>query len=548
VPRCPTCSARFAAGQRFCPTDGAVLTVTEEVMTATGDDDLVGRVLDRKYRLDEKIGVGGMGAVYRARHLMMDLKVAVKIVRPEVAGEDNAVRRFQREARHSCRLDHVNCVRVTDFGAAEDGTLYLVMEYLDGKTVGEEVYYDGPLSAVRVARIGAQVARALHHAHELGIVHRDLKPDNIMLVRKGAEPDAVKVLDFGLAKLLEREPGDMAVTNPSLGSLTEAGIVFGTPEYMSPEQASGNPLDARTDIYSLGVVMYQMTTGVLPFQGDTFMAILTKHVTEVPMSPSRRRPELGIPLELERVILRCLDKDPARRHATARELGDELDELARQLEQRGGRVPQQVAAAATIDLTAQAAALSADHPTLPVPLGVVTAHVPASIEVTDPIPVPRGAAPRGSRRRGRALLLVAGIIAAGGAAAAVLVRGHGDAARARSSAPPPRPDAALPAPDAAPPPPDAAPPAPDAAPVRPASRAETHVAAAERARRQTNWLKVIAEADQALRAEPGHRRASLLMGEAQLETGDPAMACKYLQRAGSRWNAPALRRRAGCTD
>jgi len=565
VPTCPTCDEVFADGQRFCPADGAVLDRGEEVHTVRDSDDLVGRVLDKKYRLDEKVGVGGMGAVYRARHLLMDRRVALKIVRPEVLTEHNSVRRFHREAKHSCRLDHPNCVRVTDFGAADDGLLYLVMEFLDGKTVGEEIYYDGPLSAPRIARIGAQVARALHHAHGLGIIHRDLKPDNVMLLRKDGDPDAVKVLDFGLAKLLEREDGDLTVTNPSLGSLTEAGIVFGTPEYMSPEQASGNPLDPRTDLYSLGVVMYQMATGHLPFKGDTFMAILTQHVTTQPVPPARRRPDLGIPLELDRVIMHCLEKDPADRPADAKILSDTLQSLAGSLPTRSARVPELVSAAATIDLTAQLEQSGAATMKMPSgfaptdPAGSVPR--PMSVELTDPVAV----AARPKRRRARTWW-VGGLLAAVGAAALgyALTRGDHDAAEPEPSGPA-VPAAAIDAgvvplaPDArpaiAPAPADASTGgAPEPRPKSPRQPSkldpalESHLAAAETARRAKRWLKVIAEADQALKIDPRSQRAAFLMGDAQLASGDKANGCKYLRMVGGRWGAKRKRETAGCDD
>jgi serine/threonine-protein kinase len=567
VPKCPTCAEVFEAGQRFCPDDGAVLDATEEIPTVSGSDPLIGRVLENKYRLDEKIGVGGMGSVYRGRHLLMDKKVAIKVVRPEVASEENSVKRFQREAKHSCRLDHEGCVRVTDFGCADDGLLFLVMEYLDGKTVGEEIHYDGPMRATRVAHIGAQVARALDHAHGLGIIHRDLKPDNIMLLRRDDDPDAVKVLDFGLAKLLEREDAELGVTNPSLGSLTEAGVVFGTPEYMSPEQASGNPLDPRTDLYSLGAVMYQMVTGMLPFSGATFMAILTKHVTEPAMPPAARRADLSIPIELDRVIMHCLEKDPEARPASGAALARTLEQLATSMPMLSSRVPQTVAAAATIDLTAQLQASGAS--TLPVGLARAgaappPARIPESIpeiELTDPIP----ALP--PRRSGGIWIAAAIAVAVAGVALAVKLAGGSDADRsgAQTAARPTPNDATAPpttidagaiaaaSPDAAPAPPPVE--IPDAAP-RSVDRQHSavdpalarHIAAAESARKQKRWLKVIAEADQALRLDTEHQRAAFLMGEAQLASGDKANGCRYLRRVGRRWRASALARKAGCGD
>ncbi len=536
MPRCATCALDFAAGERFCPTCGGSLDPASDAETASGTDDLIGRVLDGKYRLDEKIGEGGMGNVYRGRHVMMDRKVAVKIVRPEVASEENAARRFRREAKHSCRLDHENCVRVTDFGAEGDGLLYLVMEYLEGKTVGEEVYFDGPMAPRRVAHIGAQVCRALAHAHDLGIIHRDLKPDNIMLLRRNDDADWVKVLDFGLAKLLERADGMHAVTNPSLGSLTEAGIVFGTPEYMSPEQASGNPLDGRTDIYSLGVVMYQMLTGQLPFKGATFMAILTKHVTEPPLAPAARRPDLAIPIELDRLVMACLEKEPDRRPGSARVLGESLEAVATSLPIADARVPQQVAAAATIDLSSDSLMSGANTVATPVAevsvAGLSMDNLPT--EMTDPVPRTAAASPR------RWLWLVAAISAVAAIGIAVATSDGGDADApavapdARSAIPTPIDAGHRPLPDAAAPaavaPTDAAP-RPRSADRAPDPAFARHLAAAEAARRANNWLKVIVEANQALEIEPTDRRAAYLMGEAQLKSGEKTIGCQFLRRA-----------------
>src|SRR5688572_21995825 len=180
-----------------------------------------------------------MGAVYRATHTLMDKVLAVKVLRPALASDEAAARRFRREAKSASRLDHDHCIRVTDFGVTDEGLLYLVMELLQGVSLGETIHAKGALPPARTVRIAGQVADALAHAHDLGIVHRDLKPDNIYLVHKGGDPDFVKVLDFGLAKVLEAEPTG--------GKTTQAGVVFGTPEYMSPEQAEGRPLDGRSD-------------------------------------------------------------------------------------------------------------------------------------------------------------------------------------------------------------------------------------------------------------------------------------------------------------
>ncbi|HEY7958056.1 MAG TPA: serine/threonine-protein kinase [Polyangia bacterium] len=280
---------------------------------------MIGRVLGGRYRLSERLGQGGMGTVYRALHLLMDKPVAVKILRAELAGDNEAVARFHREARSASRLDHDHCIRVTDFGQSDDGLLFLVMELLDGTSLGH-VTRRGPIPAARAAAIGVAVAEALAHAHEQGIIHRDLKPDNVFLARRARGRELVKVLDFGLAKL---------VADGALGpSITRDGTVFGTPEYMAPEQAEGDKLDGRTDLYALGIILYQLVTGDVPFRAGNFVALLTKQVTEAPLPPRERRPDLDIPAELEAAILRCLAKSPEARYRAAHELADALEPLA----------------------------------------------------------------------------------------------------------------------------------------------------------------------------------------------------------------------------
>jgi serine/threonine-protein kinase len=310
---CPTCKSAFGAGELFCPNDGSPLGPTP-----ADSDPLVGRVLSGRYRLVEKLGRGGMGTVYRAVHTLMDKPVAVKVLRGELATDGEAVARFHREAKSASRLDHDHCIRVSDFGQSDDGLLFLVMELLDGVSLGT-VVRRGPLESARAAAVGLAIAEALAHAHEEGVVHRDLKPDNVFLAKRGRR-EVVKVLDFGLAKL---------VHDGTLGpSITRDGTVFGTPEYMAPEQAQGEKLDGRTDIYALGVLLYQLVTGDVPFKSTNFVALLTKHVSEEPESTLSRRPDLNIPDELDDIILRCMAKDRADRFPTASAVAAALAPLA----------------------------------------------------------------------------------------------------------------------------------------------------------------------------------------------------------------------------
>jgi serine/threonine-protein kinase len=318
---CPTCNTSFEGGEQFCPKDGSPLgpSTPSGKLNSAPSDPFIGRVLGGRYRLVEKLGQGGMGTVYRALHLLMDKPVAVKILRAELSSDSEAVARFHREARSASRLDHDHCIRVTDFGQSDDGQLFLVMELLDGESLGN-VTRRGRVPPSRAAAIGAAVAEALGHAHEAGIIHRDLKPDNVFLARRARGRELVKVLDFGLAKL---------ASDSALGpSITRDGTVFGTPEYMAPEQAEGEKLDGRTDVYALGVILYQLLCGDVPFRAQSFVALLTKQVSEAPVLPSQRCPDAGIPHGLEEIVLRCLAKKPRDRYDTAQQLADALGTFA----------------------------------------------------------------------------------------------------------------------------------------------------------------------------------------------------------------------------
>ncbi len=269
----------------------------------------MGKVVARKYRVEQCIGEGGMGRVYRARQLVLDKPVVLKVLHQELLSDARTVARFQREARAASRLNHPNSINILDFGVAEDGELFIAMEYVDGHDLHYLLSNEWPLSEPRIIRIVSQVLSALADAHAAGVIHRDLKPENVMVEpRRGGESDVVKVLDFGIAKIV-----DSVDAGPAL---TRAGFVCGTPEYMSPEQAKGARLDARSDLYSVGVLLFQLVTRRLPFEADTAVGLATKHLTEPPPPPSRLRPG-GCSPELERLILQALSKDPGARPQTA---------------------------------------------------------------------------------------------------------------------------------------------------------------------------------------------------------------------------------------
>ena len=305
---CPKCGAEFPATTRICPNDGTVL----EAKAAA--DPRIGTTLDGKYRLDSALGQGGMGTIYRATHLMLDKPVALKLIKADLVTSSDVVRRFQREARAASNLNHPNIAAAYDLGQTADGTLYIAMELVRGQSLKDVIRTTGPLDAARIGRILRQVASALAAAHQHNIIHRDLKPHNIMLTTEhGVE--VAKLLDFGIAKTFDE----------SATQLTATGFVLGTPQYMAPEQAAGRPIDGRSDLYSLGIIMFEMLVGDVPFNDPSTPALLVKHLTEPAPAPSRRRPDLGISPALEAVALRCMEKDPAARYQTAEEFSAALE-------------------------------------------------------------------------------------------------------------------------------------------------------------------------------------------------------------------------------
>ena len=329
---CPTCGREYAETTTLCPADGAVLK------RAGNEDRLIGQVLAGKYRIDDKIDEGGMGCVYRATHVLMEKVVAVKVLHPALAADDKIVARFTREAKAASRIYHPHAISVTDFGEAENGIVYLVMEYLRGRTLKDIVRSGGPLSLERTVEIVRQVAGALEAAHNEGVVHRDLKSDNIML-EEHTGGDWAKVLDFGIAKIQQTERS-VHETDPGL---TAPNLIIGTPQYMSPEQCSqASAIDARSDVYSFGVILYEMLAGHVPFSGDSPTAIMMRHIQEPPPSLLEERPDL--PAEVGRVLERALAKNPEERFQKATELSAALAEAAAEAPSTAAAV-----AAATLD-------------------------------------------------------------------------------------------------------------------------------------------------------------------------------------------------------
>ena len=296
-------------------------TTAETPTSRANDTDaekLVGETLSEKYRLDEHIGGGGMGEVYRAEHVMMKKTVAVKVLRPEVVHHENVVERFRREAQAAANIDHPNVCGATDFGKTDDGDFYLVMEFLDGETLSERLAREGTVSADEAIAIGDAIAAALERAHELGIVHRDLKPDNVMLLSRPGEDRALKVLDFGVSRV------QMAEDTPSI---TQTGAIFGTPQYMSPEQTSGEEVDLRADLYALGALLYELVAGRPVFQAEESVRVMAAHLEEPVVPPSQVEGAIAIPPDLERVILELLEKDPADRPQSATDVRGRLSQI-----------------------------------------------------------------------------------------------------------------------------------------------------------------------------------------------------------------------------
>jgi serine/threonine-protein kinase len=280
-------------------------------------DDYIGKTVAGRYRVEAMLGEGGMGKVYKANQVALDKPIVLKVLRQALLSDERTVARFQREAKAASRLNHPNSIGVIDFGQAEDGALYMAMEFVNGKDLHHILSREWPIPEARIIRIVSQVLSALSDAHKAGVIHRDLKPENIMVEQRRGEPDFVKVLDFGIAKIMDGSGEE----GPAL---TRAGFVCGTPEYMSPEQARGAQLDPRSDLYAVGVILYQLTSGMLPFDSDSAVGFATKHLTEIPVTPTKRRPEARITPAMERLIMKALSKDPGERPQTAESFRAEL--------------------------------------------------------------------------------------------------------------------------------------------------------------------------------------------------------------------------------
>jgi hypothetical protein len=302
-------------------------------------DPLIGQTLDGRYKIERVLGEGGMGIVYKAVHTTLGKPLAIKVLRPEVSKNEEIVQRFRQEAQSASQIGNPHIIDISDFGTLTDGSTYFVMEFLGGKSLMAALCEDS-FSTARSLNVVRQLAGALGAAHDIGIVHRDLKPDNVQLIARGGQKDFVKVLDFGIAKV-----------GGSTSKLTQAGQVFGTPHYMSPEQCAGTHVDQRTDIYAVGVMLYEMVCGKVPFDADNLMGILTKHLYENPIAPREQTPPAAIAPELEAIVLKCLQKKPEARYQSMAELANDIDAIERGIAPQAVMVKVERAAAGPGTLT-----------------------------------------------------------------------------------------------------------------------------------------------------------------------------------------------------
>ncbi len=285
----------------------------------------VGKILTGRYEITRQIGAGGMGAVYEATHRLIGKRVAVKVLLDKYAEKDLVIARLEQEARLASSIGHPNIIDITDFGETDEGRRFVVMEYLDGESLGQRLADGGPMPMKRIAHICIQIASALGAAHKKGIVHRDVKPENIFMITRGDDKDFCKVVDFGISKAMRQPDGD-TTESPRL---TQTGMILGTPLYMSPEQARGDEdLDERIDIYALGVILYELSTGEVPFRGNNYLNIISQVLSSEPTPPRELRPDLAISEELEAVTLKALAKDRELRYQSTDELVNDLSALA----------------------------------------------------------------------------------------------------------------------------------------------------------------------------------------------------------------------------
>jgi len=413
-------------------------------------DPLIGTTLADRYLIDKKLGEGGMGAVYLATHNLLEKQVALKILHGEFARKKDLVERFMQEAKAASRIRHENVIDISDFGATPEGLVFFAMELLKGHDLHDEIararVTGHLLPWARTKKIFLQICAALAAAHARGVVHRDLKPENVYLVEFLGDPDFVKLLDFGIAKLTDAGEGEGG------RKLTKTGMLFGTPEYMSPEQARGEQVDHRVDIYAMGCILFQLVSNRVPFEADNFMGVLSMHLTEPPpVIPPEVFDQIGAPRELAAVIDRALDKDRNARYQTIDELANAVREAC------GDPLPTGPATQprpASVPSPATTVTRRAQTPTSQqaAPAASISGERSSRVRTqwTGNISVPEEAVAPAPQPRSKLPLIAGGVIVAGGAIAAVLVLGGGKTKTETPAAPAPTAPAATPPPAVAP--------------------------------------------------------------------------------------------------
>jgi serine/threonine protein kinase len=374
---CPHCGTEYETAARFCPADGTSLR-------PKGSDSLIDRVLAERYHILKRIGEGGMGRVYLGEHVKMNRQCAIKVMNPALVNDNESATRFAREASSAARIIHPNVAAVFDFGES-DGLVYLVMEFVDGEPLSRILAREAPLSVDRSVDLTRQIADGLGAAHELGIIHRDLKPDNILVARTRAGKEVAKVVDFGIAKAMQETVGE---------ALTRTGLVIGTPEFMSPEQLLGDPIDARSDLYALGCIMHLMLTAVPPFEAPTREQMIKRRLAED--APSIKAIDPSLPDSLDRIVKRLLARSPTERYGSFAEVRDALS--GAHLRAGGNHLPLR----ASITPTPRSAPTIAFDSLQNATTEVHAAPVPAAA-VSPPVPPPAAS------RRGVFLLAAGGV-------------------------------------------------------------------------------------------------------------------------------------------
>lgn len=339
--RCPSCGATYADTAKFCTRDGtklqpprgAAIAAQVPIGSAKGGAapheyaTLSGRTIDGRYRVESKLGEGGMSFVYLAVDKENGERVAIKVLSPSLSTDSTSMARLRREADVGLRLEHPNICHIKRLGQTAEGLVYIVMPYIEGEVLADRTYRLGHLPLADVVKYVQQIASGLQVAHDLKIVHRDLKPENVIIA---TADDKAVVMDFGLAK--ERRAG------AELEKLTATGIVLGTPEFMSPEQLRGKPLDGRTDVYALALMTYEMLTGKLPFEGKSQQELMIARLRDVPIPIRRMKPELNFSAGVEKVLLKGMERDPEHRYRTAPEFAEALADAAQTAPNRASRI------------------------------------------------------------------------------------------------------------------------------------------------------------------------------------------------------------------